>query len=122
MSGNNINVDVAFLEDGALQFIIKQGSLEMIYHISCPMKYGISIWQQLRNNSTEHSGYNLTVLFNEKLGTSQHIRSNARMIEFAIEMDRGDKTRYSLMSVKVPIEICYDSLDKIIEKYKTKIN
>ncbi len=129
MSGININVDVVFLEDGTLNFIIKQNSLEMIYHISCPMKYGISIWQQIRDSKhgglhydgskmADRTEYNITVLFNEKLGTSQHIRSNAGILEFAIEIDRGNKICYSLMSVKVPIETCYDSIDKIIAKYK----
>ena len=93
------------------------------------MKYGVDIWKQIRNGNTassqyegskmsERIGYNIMVLFNEKLGTSQHIRYSDGILEFAIEIDRGDKTRYSLMSVKVPIENCFDALDKIIEKYK----
>jgi hypothetical protein len=122
-------VDVNFLDDGTLDLIIIQDVLVITYHIPCPLKYGVDIWKQIRNGNTassqyegskmsERIGYNIMVLFNEKLGTSQHIRYSDGILEFAIEIDRGDKTRYSLMSVKVPIENCFDALDKIIEKYK----
>lgn len=124
-----MKVDVEFNPDKSLDFIIttdeNENGLHMVYHISKPMKYGVDIWKQIRNTKTgnshyegskmtERSGYNITVLFNENLGTSQHIRCCDGIIQFVMEIDRGNKTRYSLMSIKLPIEMCYDSLEKII--------
>jgi hypothetical protein len=125
-------VDIVFQSDNSCDFIIKSSQntvTEIIFHISSPLKYGVDIWKQIRNSKigcthydgskmTERTGYNIKVLFNEKLGTSQHIQCYDGILEFAIELDRGEKKRYSLLSIKVPLESCYNAIDKIIEYYK----
>ena len=121
-------VDVMFLEDKKLDFLIKQNDTMMIFHIACPLKYGIDIWKNVRNSKTggiryegckmsERQCYNITILFNEEKGICQYIRAEEGILEFGMEQERGNKTRYCKMSVKVPIENCYNALDKIIEHW-----
>jgi len=122
------SIDVMFLEDGSLDVIIKQVQLSMLFHIATPLKYGVSIWRDIRDSKTgsnhyegskmlDRMGYNITVLFNENNGNYQYIRSKEGMLEFGMEEDRGNKSLYCKMSVEIPIDICYDVLNKIIDKY-----
>jgi hypothetical protein len=125
---SDIAIDVVFHDSGKLAFIIKQGILEMNFIIACPKKYGIEKWKDLRDSKTggirydgckmnNRKGYNITVLYSEDNGNYQYIRCNEGIIEFAIEQNRDNREKSCLMFVKIPMEICYEAFDKIIEKY-----
>jgi hypothetical protein len=125
---NNIIVDVKFTDSNKFIFIIKQGMLEMNFNIASPLKFGFAKWKDLRESyidsahyngckMSDRKGYNFTIYFNENNGNYQYIRCAEGIMEFGMEENRGNKELYCNMFFKIPIELCYNALDKIIEKY-----
>ena len=121
-------VDVVFITTGGLKFIIKKDLLEIEFYISVPKKYK-DIWKQIRNSKngsnhyqgskmTARNGYNITVLFSETDDSEQYIKCIDGIVKFGIKLERAGATHYSLLTVKIPIESCYDAFDKIIEVYE----
>jgi len=123
-------MDVDFLEDGSVEFIVTKDGLSMRFMIARPFKYGIDKWRFIRNGGIGDIRYdgckmssttsNMTLIFyeGEKPGTYQWVRFLDGMLELGIELERGSKTRYALSSISIPIEEARSAIDKMIEWFE----
>lgn len=50
-------MDVAFLEDGSIEFNISSNGVSMLFRIAHPFKYGIDKWQFIRNGGIGENHY-----------------------------------------------------------------
>lgn len=118
-------LDYKLTDSYLLTINITCGILTTSFHINNPNKYGFEIWQHLRNSKTgesrydgariEKKGYNMTILFNDNYvnGTYHYIKSIDGILEMGIKHNHGNAKMY-FSTIKIPIEYCYDILDKII--------
>jgi hypothetical protein len=106
---------------------IKCGFIATTFRINNPNKYGVEMWQHLRNSKTgesrydgariEKKGYNITMLFSENYASNpasyHYIKSIDGIMELGIKTNYIDSQMYS-SSISIPIELFYNILDKII--------
>jgi len=124
-------MDVVFLEDDCVVFIISKDGLSMRFRITQPFKYGIDKWQFIRNGGIDVNRYegckmsktpsNMTLIFcegDDKSGTYQWVRLSNGILELGIELKRGNKTRNAKSSIEIPLIECCKAIDKLIDHYE----
>ena len=124
-------MDVAFLEDGGIEFIISRDGITMRFRIANPFKYGIDSWRFIRNggmSSTRYDGCkmsstpaNMSLIFYEdsQIGTYQIVRLKEGFLELSIELELSNKSRFAKSSIRVPLVDCYNCIDKLIEQFES---
>jgi hypothetical protein len=122
-------LDYKIFQSGKLIIYIQCGILSTSFTINNPQKLGIDKWQQLRDSKTgrprydgariEQKGYNINILFEEdyKIGYYQYIKSIDGMLEMGIIYGYNKEGQKYLSVIKIPIEYCYDMLDRIITDF-----
>jgi hypothetical protein len=123
-------MDVTFLEDGSVEFIVSKDRVSMLFRIAQPFKYGIDKWRLIRNGGTGEIRYegckmpstpsNMTLIFYESVKPSRYqwVRLFDGILELGIELERGDKKRYSKSSIQIPLPESFNAIDKLIDHYE----
>ena len=123
-------MDIAFLEDGGVEFIITRAGIDTRFVISKPFKYGVDKWRFIRNGGigdVRYEGckmsstpFGITIIFyeSEKPGTYQWVRLVDGMFEMGIELERGNNQRYGKSCIRIPLLEAQDAIDKMIENFE----
>jgi hypothetical protein len=123
-------MDIVFLEDGGVEFVVAKEGVSGRFRISRPFTYGIDKWRFIRNGGLGELRYegckmsstpsNMTLIFYEgkKSNTHQWVRLSDGILELGIELERGCKTQNAKSIIQLPLLECYNAIDKLIDHYE----
>jgi len=127
-------LDYKISQSRKLTINIQSGILSTSFYINNLKKISIDTWQSLRDSKNgrlrydnvkiEQKGYNITIVIDEdyKIGYYQYIKSIDGILEMGIIYGYNNEEQNYSSIIKIPIEYCYDILDKIIAELSNQDN
>ena len=106
---------------GTLTINIQCGILSSSFQINNPKKINIDTWKKIRYSKNR---YNLMIMFDEdyKIGYYQYIKCFDGILEMGIIYGHNIEGNVYSSIIKIPIEYCFNILDKIIIELSPKEN
>jgi hypothetical protein len=106
---------------GTLTINVQCGILSSSFQINNPKKINIDTWKKIRHSKNR---YNLMIIFDEdyKIGYHQYIKCFDGILEMGIIYGHNIEGKMYSSIIKIPIEYCFNILDKIIIELSPKEN